>query len=97
MTEAVKELVAAAEECASRRYEPRLSKAVEAVQAEEKPQEICKHCLKPINWFPNMERSLRWKHSDGYYYCRAETCAEPMQSTEQFQPANAPVHQIGGK
>ena len=38
MTEAVKELVAAAEECASRRYEPRLSKAVEAVQAEEKPQ-----------------------------------------------------------
>ena len=36
MTEAVKELVAAAEECASRRYEPRLSKAVEAVQAEEK-------------------------------------------------------------
>jgi hypothetical protein len=32
MTEAVKELVAAAEECASRRYEPRLSKAVEAVQ-----------------------------------------------------------------
>ena len=40
MTEAVKELVAAAEECASRRYEPRLSKAVEAVQAEEKPQEL---------------------------------------------------------
>jgi hypothetical protein len=38
MTEAVKELVAAAEECASRRYEPRLSKAVEAVQAQEKPQ-----------------------------------------------------------
>jgi phage baseplate assembly protein W len=37
-TEAVKELVAAAEECASRRYEPRLSKAVAAVKAEEKPQ-----------------------------------------------------------
>jgi hypothetical protein len=38
LTEAVKELVAAAEECASRRYEPRFSKAVEAVKAEEKPQ-----------------------------------------------------------
>jgi len=72
------------------------------VLVEKKPQEMCKHCGKPIDRFPYMGRSLEWKHSDGYYTCggrsgRAETYAEPVQSTEQSQTANAPVHQIGGK
>jgi hypothetical protein len=105
-SEAVRKLIAAAK--IVKRLHPQLSDsygfvrlelAVEAVEAEEKPQDMCKHCGKSIDWFLNMARSLEWKHSDGYYSCGgrsgwAETCAEPVQY--KFRTVNSPVHQIGG-
>jgi hypothetical protein len=74
LTDAVKELVAAAEECASRRYEPRLSKAVEAVKAEEKPHPFRSFYVTPA-------RALMGP-------CAVAFCG---------QPADAPIHQTGGK
>ena len=110
-SEAVQELVAAADRArvilrvggykrsTSKCAATRLDHALEAVEAEEKPQDMCKHCGKSIDWFLNMARSLEWKHSDGYYSCGgrsgcAETCAEPVQY--KFRTVNSPVHQIGG-
>ncbi len=33
-------------------------------------EEICRHCGKPIDHFPQIEiEGLQWKHSDGFYNC----------------------------
>jgi len=52
----------------------------------------CKHCGKPIDFFPGIQiEGLQWKHSDGFYNCDGNrghslNYAEPIEQEAQAQP-----------